>query len=199
MTKPTLFKNRVELEKCEKFRLYKFTLNPEQTKGETLDTFRKSIFKWFTHFKFANFTYCIEASPTGRLHIHGWIAITNIKEFYCGELPQLAKIQGFMSPANTEWDAKGTYKTWDEYCYKQQHIIKIGWETVINQALDMNEDKDKPCQKRGMEDYKYATEKQVKIIAPPNSPVSDSEASENDDDEGYDLNDPDDDNDDITE
>lgn len=194
-----LFKNKLKLEEAQAWVKYKFTLNPDYGKDiENLDQFQRYIKKWLSSFKNANFTYCIEISPTGRYHLHGYIILTNIREFYNNELKFLSSINGLLGVEDPEFKGK---MSWPDYCYKQQHIIGIGWETVTNVMEVARQFKDVkliPNDKMG-----FPTISNMVLLKEPTTPLNSPEFDDNSDcvseppNDGYDIEDVDDSDDDT--
>lgn len=201
MTKHTLvlFKNKVKLEDVQTWTKYKFTLNPEYNPKdlETYDQFCKYIAKWLLSFKHANFTYCVEMSPVGRYHLHGYIIITDAFGFYSNEVKYLAPHNGLLGVEDPDFKGK---TSWEDYCYKQQHLTGLGWqviENVFESARTFKQVPKTPNDQVGFKGIHLATVYK-EPTTPPNSPcIEYAEGYEEeflkDDDEGYDMEDPDDD------
>lgn len=128
LNKP-MFHNFVHIEDAKLNTPYKITLNPPLNLVGAFNTVdeAKSFFGKQLQSFYCNYKYCIELDSKGRFHIHGWITITNILDFYIKELRKLKQWQGTISNNMTDFKTKSPYKTWDEYCMKQQKIIGIGW------------------------------------------------------------------------
>lgn len=79
----------------------------------------KQMYNIIRKLNYCKLEVVIESSPTGRLHYHGWIQITQIAPFILFDIPIMVK--------------EGTYEIdtcndkWKEYVYKQKDI----WEPYI--------------------------------------------------------------------
>jgi len=175
MTKPTqvLFKNLIKMEECEPYVKYKFTLNPDikytQNDGSRMLQFKNFLSSRLI-FDSAGFTFCIEASPTGRLHIHGYIVIYDVRSFYTEDIANIAPYNGLMGAEDPDYKGK---MTWEEYCFKQQKIMGCGWITTMEKVKDFPREipVHKPVMKPGLEVFAKASPLGAKAPAPPSTPV----------------------------
>lgn len=142
------FHNWINLEDAKVDVPYKLNLNPPPDLLIAHEIKTVDAFISFMNVKLANFycniKYCVELSPQGRFHIHGWLTIKDLLGFYIHMLPRLNTMQGVLSTNITDMDTKSQYKTWDDYCTKQNKIIGKSWQLLVCNMMDAIDEIPKP-------------------------------------------------------
>lgn len=119
----------MKIEDIETGQLYAFTLNPNDSigKNELLTAYctkhQKALRDILDEVRLSIYP---EISPTGRVHFHGTIQINNLYS-WARSVGGLLHLYTFcMKPISDDESVKekGAYKSWFEYCIKQQSFIK---------------------------------------------------------------------------
>jgi len=167
-----LFKNTIKLEDAVPNKRYKFTLNPDwkpdytDSKISPINQFNRYIKRLLDDLTHASFSFCIELSPVGRFHIHGWLVMLDVKQFYTWDIHQISGINGLLGVDDPDFQGK---MTWAEYCYKQQPVIGVGWLALVHDNLAPLQPliKLEPTKNDQLEKYDVQDEP----TTPPNTPI----------------------------
>lgn len=125
--KKTFYKNKHNLLSPEDVKegvLLACTFNPKDQKHDKVTDRRTLIIKALCkRLAFCNVEYYLfpELSRLGRVHFHGYIRLRDISHFYLSGVPRL--IDDYtIDIQNLKEVPTSKYKSWFEYCVKQQHL-----------------------------------------------------------------------------
>lgn len=125
----TLKNNWIPPENITQGKLYTFTFNPIiQPKGGGFRKWYRDQYVFFNKFKeYVLLILHVEASPSGRLHFHGFIRIYDIPNFILFMVPAINEF------GSSEMDTCNDIITWTTYVNKQSEI----WSNYINNSSNL--------------------------------------------------------------
>lgn len=126
---------------------YSCTINPSdadqyfESRDTRVYTFLRNIYKTLVKLNlYCNYTFYLEISKGGRLHLHGILEPTDLIEFYLNVPPILAHYSQY------ELDTIDDLDTWNNYITKDQEVTN--WDDYLSDTVF-----DYPIQNEGVSAY----------------------------------------------